>query len=47
MEAPNKQEKSTVIVNMKVTPSEKAKWNAMAKGFGKNLSQWIKGRCND
>ena len=47
MTTPIKQEKSTVIVNMKVTPSDKAKWNVMAKAEGKNLSQWIKGRCND
>jgi len=47
MTTPTKQEKSTVIVNMKVTPREKAKWNVMAKDEGKNLSQWIKGRCND
>ena len=42
-----KKEKSTAIVNMKVTAAMKREWYVNAKSKGLNLSQWIKERCND
>jgi hypothetical protein len=42
-----KKENSTVKVVMKLPPTMKREWKANAKGSGLNLSQWIKGRCND
>lgn len=40
-------EKSTINVNLHITPSEKLRWMEMAKELGLNLSETIRTAMND